>query len=56
MSNATALLIAIVCLYSTHHWIGATVLLVVSFWALFVEETDPLGVDRLIKAIQSYKR
>lgn len=47
MTDQTALTIAIVCLYSTGHWIGATFLLAWLLWALFENVRDPLGIGRL---------
>jgi hypothetical protein len=34
VSNQTAFLIGIVALYSTHHWIGASVLMLFLIWSL----------------------
>lgn len=49
MTNLTAFLIATVCLYSTGHWIGATVLLVVMLHAMLQAAFDPSGEKRVNK-------
>jgi hypothetical protein len=56
MSDQTAVTIAIVCLYSTGHWIGATVLVAWLLWWLIQENNDPLGVHALVRDMQSYRR
>jgi hypothetical protein len=55
MSDITAITIAIVCLYSTGHWIGATVLLAWLAWDLFREVADPLNIKAFARALQSYR-
>jgi hypothetical protein len=47
MTDITALMIATVCLYSTGHWIGATVSLVWLGIGLVIDANDPTGLKRL---------
>lgn len=51
MTDMTALMIAIVSLYSTGHWIGATVLAAWLLWGMVFATLDPLA-----SAIRRYKR
>jgi hypothetical protein len=55
MTDINALIIAVVCLYSTRHWIGATALLVWLAWVVFSELDDPLGAKAMFRAIRSYR-
>lgn len=56
MSDATALIIAIAALYSTHHWIGASVLVIPLGLDIFSEIDDPTGVKAAIKHLRGIPR
>ena len=55
MSDTTALLIAVVSLCSTGHFIDAAVLAVWLVGGLVAEARDPLGIMRTLRSIQSYR-
>lgn len=55
MDNITALLIATVFLYSTGHWIGATVLLVWLLFGVYQQADDPLGAKAYLGALRHYR-
>lgn len=55
MSDTTALVIAVVSLCSTGHFIGAAFLFVWLMGGLVAEANDPLGVKRTLRSIQSYR-
>jgi hypothetical protein len=48
MTDITALTIAIVCLYSTGHWIGASFLVCWLLWAVIENVRDPMGIGRFV--------
>jgi hypothetical protein len=56
VSDITAITIAAVCLYSTGHWIGATVLVAWLLWGLLRDDPDPLGILAQVKAMRRYAR
>ena len=52
MTDSVAILIAIVCLYSTGHWIGATVLLVPWLVGFYENIKNPTGTKRLLASLR----
>ena len=49
MTGQCIAIVAIICLYSTGHWIGATVLLSICVWTAWEDMDDPSGVKRWLK-------
>ena len=58
MTNDVAVLLTVFVLYSLGHWIGATLLLIVSLASALLQlcmevvDKDVLGIERLIRALQ----
>lgn len=54
MTDITALIIALTCLYSTRHWIGATMLLIFLLVILYQHIDDPLGTKAAFRMLRGY--
>jgi len=46
------LIVAIVCLYSTGHWIGATLLLAWLIYLGYQDAVDPTGIKRMLDRLK----
>jgi len=51
MSDNITLIIAIVSLYATGHWIGGSVLLILLALDIIADMDDPTGLKRLIRRL-----